>query len=188
MCGSGTLAIEAALYAANIPPGIFGRHYGFENWKDFDPALMKNVLESLPRETESKVPIIASDINFNAIRVAREHVRNTELESMIKLEKRDFETYDAWDEPVTMIINPPYGERMNPTDLNLTYKMIGATLKHKFPGSEAWILSSNREAVKQIGLKPSVKKILFNGGLECQYLNYRTFSGSYKDYKGGINQ
>ncbi|MBN1131491.1 MAG: RNA methyltransferase [Bacteroidales bacterium] len=188
MCGSGTIAIEAALIASGIPPGIFRKAYGFEKWKDFDPALMRGLVERLPRERAVTVPIIASDISMEAVRATREHARRAGIEDLIRIEKRDFISYEPWDRPVTLIMNPPYGERMNPGDLAITYQMIGATLKHKFPGSEAWILSSNRMAIKQIGLKHSDRKILFNGPIECQYLNYRTFPGTLKEHKQNINQ
>ncbi|HDR67767.1 MAG TPA: RNA methyltransferase [Bacteroidaceae bacterium] len=187
MCGSGTVAIEAALIAANIPPGIFRKQYGFEKWKDFDPALMKSVLENLPGEKKVTVPIIASDISSDAIRVTKEHARRAEVEKLIQIGEKDFEAYDQWDQPVTLIMNPPYGERMNVADLAKTYRMIGSTLKHKFPDSEAWILSSNRMAVKQIGLKHTAKKILYNGALECQFLKYHTFSGTLKQHKRNVS-
>lgn len=183
MCGSGTIAIEAAMIAAGIPPGIFRKQYGFEKWKDFDAELMRGVLEALPRESGPGMRIIASDINPDAIRVTRQHIRNTELEDYIKVDIRDFQKYEVRDEPVTLIMNPPYGERMDAGNLTGIYAMIGSTLKHKFPGSDAWLLSSNRMAIKHIGLKPSSKMTLYNGALECLYLSYKTFAGTYRDHK-----
>jgi len=183
MCGSGTIAIEAAMIAAGIPPGLFRKQYGFEKWKDFDPELMRSVLETLPRESGPGAQIIATDINPEAIRVTRQHIRNTELEDYVKVGIRDFEKYEPWEKPATLIMNPPYGERMDVANLTGIYSMIGSTLKHKFPGSDAWLLSSNRMAIKHIGLKPESKMILYNGAIECQYLNYKTFSGTFSDHK-----
>ncbi len=85
-------------------------------------------------------------------------------------------------------MNPPYGERMKPEDIESLYGMIGTTLKHRFPGSDAWILSSSGKALKRVGLKPNSKQNLLNGSLECSYVNYKTFKGNWKDYKTRENR
>jgi putative N6-adenine-specific DNA methylase len=182
MCGSGTLAIEAALIAANIPPGIFKKHYGFENWKDFDRDLMEHVAQKLSDEKEVKVPIIARDLDPEAVELTRRQVKQMDLQHIIKVEQGDFADSEG-QEGITLLMNPPYGERMKPDDIEALYSMIGSTLKHKFPGSDAWILSSSKRALGRIGLKPSSKQPLFNGSLECSYVNYRTFLGKMKDHK-----
>jgi putative N6-adenine-specific DNA methylase len=82
-------------------------------------------------------------------------------------------------------MNPPYGERMQRDDLLSLYSMIGSTLKHRFPGSDAWILSSSGEALKRVGLRPASRQILYNGSLECTYANYKTFTGNWKEFKTG---
>lgn len=182
MCGSGTLAIEAALIAANIPPGIFRKGYGFENWKDFDRDLMEHVAQKLPEEREVGVPIIARDINPEAVELSRRLVKQMDLQKIITVEQGDFA--DALPmEGITLIMNPPYGERIKPEDIEALYSMTGSTLKHKFPGSEAWILSSSKKALHKVGLKPSSRRVLYNGSLECSYVNYTTFQGKRKDHK-----
>jgi putative N6-adenine-specific DNA methylase len=182
MCGSGTLAIEAALIAANIPPGIFRKQYGFENWKDFDRDLMEHVAQKLAREKEVRVPIIARDQDPEAVELTRRQVKQMDLQQIITVEQGNFADSEGL-EGITLIMNPPYGERMKPDDIDALYNMIGSTLKHKFPGSDAWILSSSRKALGRVGLKPSGKKVLYNGSLECSYVNYRTFQGNLKDHK-----
>ena len=182
MCGSGTLAIEAALIAAEIPPGIFRKQYGFENWKDFDKELMEHVAMSLTREKEVKVPIMAMDSDPAAVELTRMQVKNMELSHLISVEELDFEASKGM-EGVTIIRNPPYGERLKPTDIESLYSMIGSTLKHQFPGSDAWLLSASSKALKRVGLKPASKQMLYNGALECSYVNYKTFKGNWKDYK-----
>jgi len=184
MCGSGTLAIEAALMAGGIPPGIFRKQFGFENWKDFDRELMEHVAHGLSAEKEVNVPIVARDKDPAALQVARQQVKHLDLEHVISLEQGDF--LDAkGDEGLTLIMNPPYGERLKHEDLDSLYGGIGSTLKHKFPGSSAWILSSSKKALGRVGLKPASKRILFNGVLECTYVNYLTFKGNWKDFKAG---
>ncbi|MCK4748007.1 MAG: RNA methyltransferase, partial [Bacteroidales bacterium] len=188
MCGSGTLAIEAALIAAEIPPGIYRKQYGFENWKDFDRDLFEHVVEKLPRENEVKVPIIARDVDPESVALTRQQLKEMELERIVTVEEMDFADSSGMEEGTTIIMNPPYGERMKPEDIESLYSMIGTTLKHKFPGADAWILSSSKKALARIGLKPSRKQLLFNGSLECSYVNYRTFKGNWKDYKTRENQ
>jgi len=185
MCGSGTLAIEAALIAAGIPPGIFRKQYGFENWKDFDRELMEHVVEKLPKEKEVAVPIIARDVDPSAVELARRQVKQLELSHLVSVEQADFAHTEGLEEGTTIIINPPYGERMNPGDIESLYSMIGTTLKHKYPGADAWILSSSRKALGRVGLKPARKQMLYNGSLECSFVNYKTFKGNWKEHKIG---
>jgi len=186
MCGSGTLAIEAALIAAHIPPGIFRKQYGFENWKDFDRDLMEHVAQKLSDEREVRVPIIARDMDPEAVELTRRQVKQMDLQNIITVEQGDLADTAAM-EGITLIMNPPYGERMKPDDIETLYSMIGSTLKHKFPGSEAWILSSSKKALSRVGLKPASKRFLYNGSLECSYVNYRTFQGNWKDYKYNLH-
>ncbi|RLB64130.1 MAG: RNA methyltransferase [Deltaproteobacteria bacterium] len=183
MCGSGTLAIEAALIAASIPPGIFRKQYGFENWKDFDRELMELVVQKLPKEKKVNVPIIARDVDPAAVELTRRIVNQMELGHIITVEQGDFIESEVAEEGTTLVINPPYGERLKPEDIESLYSAIGTTLKHNYPGSDTWILSSSKQALKQVGLKPAKKLVLFNGSLECSYVNYKTFKGNWKDYK-----
>ncbi len=182
MCGSGTLVIEAALIAAGIPPGIFRKTYGFENWKDFDRDLLEHVVQKLPGEREVRVPLMARDIDPAAVALTRKQVKKLDLQHMITVEEGDFTSIDGM-EGATLVMNPPYGERMKSDDLGALYSAIGSTLKHKYPGSDTWILSSSRQALGQVGLKPAGKRVLYNGSLECVYVNYKTFKGNWKDYK-----
>lgn len=182
MCGSGTLAIEAALIAANIPPGIFKNQYGFENWKNFDGELMEHVAQKLSNEREVGVPIIARDMDPEAVELTRRQVKQMDLQHIITVEQGDFGDTKGM-EQITLIMNPPYGERMKPDDIESLYSMVGSTLKHKFPGSDAWLLSSSKKALGRVGLRPASKRVLYNGSLECSFVNYKTFLGNWKDYK-----
>ena len=80
-------------------------------------------------------------------------------------------------------MNPPYGERLKPDDIETLYSMTGSTLKHKFPGSQAWMITSNMEALKRVGLRPSQKIKLFNGKLESRFVRYELYEGSKKTKK-----
>jgi putative N6-adenine-specific DNA methylase len=181
MCGAGTLAIEALLHATGIPPAVFGRTYAFEKWKDFDNILYQRVLESITPGEPPDMQIIASDMDPEAIRMTRNNLRQANLSEFIEVKNIDFTDYPLQETPADLIINPPYGERLTPEDLNGLYASIGSTLKHRFPGSRAWLFSSNPEAIKSIGLKPEQKITLYNASLECKLIKYQLFEGKRKD-------
>lgn len=181
MCGAGTLAIEAMLHATGIPPVVFGRKYAFEHWRDFDPLLYQGVLDSIQTDEPEGLRVVASDIDPDAVNMTRRNIRQSGLSEFIEVNRIDFTRYPEADEPAVLVINPPYGERLTPEDLSGLYASIGSTLKHKFPGSEAWLFTSNPEALKSVGLKPDRKVTLFNANLECRLLKYQLFAGKRKD-------
>lgn len=183
MSGSGTIAIEAALIAGNIPPGVFRKRYAFEEWLDFDPALYERVLENLSPTKEINEPIVASDIDPEAIQMIRANVRSVKLEDIITVKKLDFKEYPVQSDNAVVVINPPYGERLMVSDIEALYGSIGTTLKHSFGGSKAWIFTSNFQALKHVGLKPDKKITLYNANLECKFLKYSMFKGKLKEYK-----
>jgi putative N6-adenine-specific DNA methylase len=185
MCGSGTLAIEAALIATGIPPGFFRKHYGFENWKNFDRELMEHVARGLAPEKEVRVPILARDRDPEAVALTLRQLKQMDLSHVVKVETQDFAESEGM-EGATIIMNPPYGERLKTEDIESLYGMIGSTLKHRFPGCDAWILSSSGSALKKVGLKPFAKRQLYNGALLCSYVNYKTFRGNLKEYKSSV--
>jgi len=183
MSGSGTIAIEAALIAGNIPPGVFRKRFAFEDWLDFDPTLYERVLENLPPTREINVTINASDVDPEAIKMIHANVRSAKLEDIITISKIDFKEYPEQQDNAVVVMNPPYGERLVVSDIEAMYGDIGTTLKHRFGGSKAWLFTSNREALKHVGLKPDKKLTLYNASLECKYVKYSLFKGKLKEYK-----
>jgi putative N6-adenine-specific DNA methylase len=176
MCGSGTLPIEAAMIAYNIPAGKFRKNYAFENWRDFDQLL----LDTVKQETEKKqfnYNIYASDISGSNLLNAQTNARRALVFNKIKFLISDFKDLKTDLNNATIIINPPYGERLKEKDLNELYAMIGERLKHQYSGNSAWILSSSMESFKFIGLKPEVRIDLYNGSLKCKFNKYKLFSG-----------
>ncbi len=181
MCGSGTIPIEAALFASNIPPGRFRKSFGFQLWRDYDKELFIRMKE----ETESHIRpckgmIFGSDVSEEAVEMSLTNIRSAGLSDMITLSVKDFRDLKPRAEAGVIIINPPYGQRIITDDSNEFYDMIGTVLKHGFPGYDAWIISSDKEALKHVGLKPSGKTALFNGALECLLVNYKLYKGSKK--------
>jgi len=178
MCGSGTFLIEAAMIAYNIAPNLMRPNFGLMNWHNFDKTLWDEINnEALNNTSDFKYSIFGSDISPESIRIARNNIRAAGLQDKIKVDRKDFVKFIPPEGKATIIMNPPYGERIQPEDINELYKSIGDTLKQKYAGSEAWILSSNLEALKNVGLRTS-KKIIFHAGpLELRFNNYSLYSG-----------
>lgn len=183
MCGSGTLLIEAALIATNTPPGIYRQGFAFEKWKDFDQELFDKLYNDESDERDFEYKIYGSDISPKAIEIAKENVRSAGMSRYIDLQVKPFQQYSSAPEDGMMITNPPYGERISSRDLLSLYEMIGSSLKHVFKGYDAWILSYREECFEKIGLKPSLKFELMNGGLDCEFRKYEIFSGKMKEFK-----
>lgn len=182
MCGSGTIAIEAAMIASGVYPGAMGRNYSFQHWPDFDPVLFERLIESLPGKTMPAHPIIASDIDPEAVRMTKNNIRIAGLGESIQVQREDFLTQDEIAASSLVILNPPYGERIEVEDIEALYSGIGSTLKHRFPGSEAWVYSASPDAFRFIGLKPDKKIPLYNAGLEGKFMKYQLFSGTRKSF------
>ena len=183
MCGSGTFLIEAALIAANINPGIYRENFAFEKWKDFDKDLFEELYNDDSEERDFNYKIFGGDIDPDAIAVARKNIKSARIEEMIELRCCDLKEWQADTAEGIIVTNPPYGERLRPTNLNILYKEIGATLKNNFQGWHAWIIGYQDEQMKEIELKPSVKIPLFNGNLECSLREYVMFDGSYSQFR-----
>lgn len=182
MCGSGTLLIEAAMIAMNIPPGIYRDVFAFEKWKDFDSELFSDIYndDSTTRTFDNK--IIGTDISAKSISIAQKNIENAGLKSYIDLEVKPLEEYNQAPQPPGMLMtNPPYGERLKVADIEALYKMIGERLKHVFMGYDAYILSYNKQNFYNIGLKASERYFLFNGPLACEMRKYSIFAGKRED-------
>ncbi len=188
MCGSGTIAIEAALIARNISPGVFRKEFAFEKWADFDQELFDTIYNDDSKEREFTHHIYGYDIDMKAVNTARINVKAAGLSKEVTIEQADFKDFQTPTEKSIMVTNPPYGERISTPNLLATYKMIGERLKHTFAGNDAWILSYREECFEQIGLKPSIKIPVFNGSLECEFRKYALFDGRMKEFRadGGI--
>lgn len=186
MCGSGTIAIEAALIAMNIAPGKYRNYFGFQRWTDFDAKLWQKVLnEALENEKKDlDFKIIASDVSSKVIGIAKKNIGRTGLEDIIHLESSDMGDLQPPEGPGVAIMNPPYGERMGQEDeVELLYQDMGDTFKQKYPGYKTWIISSNKDALKKVGLRANRKFRLFNGSLECNFYGYSIYKGSKENKK-----
>ena len=185
MCGSGTILIEAAMIANNIPVNINRVEFGFEKWDDFDEELFNVIHDSLLKKvTNSSNKIIGYDKAPSAVRKAQDNVKNASLEEFIYIEKQDFFNSEKPVEGKTIILfNPPYGERIS-VDVPIFYREIGNTLKQQYPDTNAWFITSDfTTGLKSVGLRTSRKIKVFNGNLECRFVKYEMYKGSKKASK-----
>ncbi|NNC33596.1 MAG: class I SAM-dependent RNA methyltransferase [Croceitalea sp.] len=181
MCGSGTLLIEAAMIACNIPANINRSSFAFQNWNDFDEVLYQKIVEaSLNKTREFHHKIIGYDKAPSAVRKAQENAANANLLEYMTIEHKDFfKTSKPSEGLLHMVFNPPYGERLD-IDMQDFYSKIGDTLKQHYPGTQAWLITANLDALKHVGLRPSRKIKVFNGQLESRLVKYEMYEGSKK--------
>ena len=184
MCGSGTLLIEAALIAQNIAPGIFRKGFAFERWKDFDKELFEDIYNDDSQEKPFTHHIYGSDASYYAVQAALKNIKAAGQQRCIDVRQiRLQEIKRESKEPALVMVNPPYGERLaQDKDVLRLYADMGTVFKHQFTGATAWVISSNEDALKCIGLKPSKKIKLMNGELECLFNQYELFSGERKAF------
>lgn len=187
MCGSGTLLIEAALIARNIAPGIYRQGFAFEKWADFDADMFADICDDDSREREFTHHIYGSDAGYYAVQAALKNVQSASLQRDISVRQiriEELRLADCDTQGALVMMNPPYGERLSPNkDVLRLYQDMGTALKHQFNGATAWIISSNEEALKCIGLKSSRRIHLLNGELDCLFNQYELFAGAHKEWK-----
>jgi putative N6-adenine-specific DNA methylase len=190
MCGSGTLLIEAALIARNIAPGIYRKGFAFEKWANFDADLFEDVSSDDSRERDFNHKIYGSDAGFYAVQAATKNIQSAGLQRDIEVKQiriQEIKLADRNTDGALVMINPPYGERLaQDKDVLRLYQDMGSTLKHQFYGAVAWIISSNEEALKCVGLRPAKKIHLVNGDLECLFNKYELFKGDRKTWKKSL--
>ena len=182
MCGGATLLVEAAMQALNIPAGFYRREYGFYQWKNFDRKLWKKVRDEADIKDDVDINFYGSDIDGRFLDIARANVQKARLQDFIILERQDIRHSSPENVPSVVMMNPPYGERLSVDDINTLYQEIGDTLKKRYAGCKAFIISSDVEALKHIGLKPAHKWPMLNGSLECMFQEYELFAGDRKQF------
>jgi putative N6-adenine-specific DNA methylase len=185
MCGSGTLLIEAAMIANNIPANINRPEFAFEKWSNFDRELFDLIHDSLLkriRNTDKK--ILGFDKAPSAVRKATNNIENASLEDFVQIERKNFFVEDC---PVSgnviVLFNPPYGERLQ-VNVPVFYRDIGDCLKKHYPDTAVWLITSDfNSGLKNVGLRTSKRIKVFNGKLECRLVKYEMYSGSRKKSK-----
>jgi 23S rRNA G2445 N2-methylase RlmL len=175
MCGSGTILIEAAMMSLNIAPGAHRRHFGFMDLKGFDEAAWDRVLdEAASQEKEDlEFKFYGYDLDKKVLQMAKDNARRAGVDHVIQFKSESIATVTPPVEKGLLVTNPPYGARLGEEDnLRDVYRDLGFTLKHRFKGWDAWILSGNKDLILDMHLKASRKHFVYNGPLECRFLKY----------------
>ncbi|RYF25769.1 MAG: class I SAM-dependent RNA methyltransferase [Flavobacteriales bacterium] len=182
MCGSGTLAIEAALLATNRRPGLYRMNYGFMHIIGYDEEVFFTERRILKDQVIKNIDlqIIATDLSEDAVEVSRRNAKTAGVDQIIQ-----FEVCDFADTPVpeggkgVVIFNPEYGERLGThSKLEQTYKRMGDFMKTNCKGYHGYIFTGNPDLAKKIGLKADKKIEFYNGKLDCRMLAYELYDGS----------
>lgn len=174
MCGCGTIAIEAARYALNLPPHMEDRGFGFMNWKNFDLELWSKVKEKYNQPKTSIPNIYARDINLGMVKKSKTNAISADVAQHITIERKDFfKSYT--NESLMIITNPPYDLRIKMDDINQFYKKMGDTVKRKYINCSAWIFSGNIDALKSFGLKTSKRFSMMNSQIESKFHKFDSY-------------
>ena len=178
MTGSGTIAIEAAMMASRMAPNLNRNYFSFKNWQDFDQKLFDDIRTDLMQGVRKNIPpIIGIDISPRAIDIAKTHARLARVQKLVRFVKDDFIDFKPEQKKGVVVLNPPYGERLEVKDVNDLYRYIGTTFKHAYLGWKTGVISNNKEALHQIGLNSQSTYHLMNGKLECDFKLYEIFEG-----------
>ncbi len=183
-CGSGTLLIEAALLAANIPSNIERQHYAFKNFTNYDSQVWEEIYAAANKRcAQLPCKIYGGDISDEMILKTRRNLRALPIGRFVEVKNQSFEDFIPEGKGV-MISNPPYGERIG-EEVEELYAKLGTWMKHRMAGWKCWVISSNFKALTEIGLKPSQKIKMYNGDLECSFRQFDIFEGKKKEFLQG---
>ena len=184
MCGSGTMLIEAAMMANNIPAQYYRQRFGFMRWKEFNLGEWKSVKNEEDRKIgalDFDFEIWGNDIDEQVIQQCEKNLEYTKLHHDVMLHIGDFADQEPPEGKTLIVTNPPYGERIKVEDLNAMYEKLGDTFKQKYgKDCDVWLITSDFEAMKHIGLRPSAKIPVQNGALDCRFLHFELYDGSKK--------
>ena len=187
LCGSGTLAVEAALIASRTPPGLL-RRFAFERWPLHDREILDEVRhEAALGRREPPRPIRAADRARRMVAAAGRNLARAGVERWVELAVEDVRWMEPLEPGTLLVTNPPYGERLGETEgLEGFYRELGDTLKRSAAGCTAWLLVGNRRLAGAIGLKASRRIRLFNGPIECRFLRFDLYEGSRRSGGGPV--
>jgi putative N6-adenine-specific DNA methylase len=174
MCGSGTFVIEAALASLNQYPGLNKTKFQFQKYKGYDEDLFEELCNKYLEEELQETPVrfFGYDVSREAVKAAKDNVRAAGVDDLVTISRSGVDALTAPCETGIVILNPPYGERLDDENLRDVYRDLGFALKNNFKGWQAWVLSGNKELVHLMGLKSSQRIPVWNGPIECRLLKY----------------
>ncbi|MBC6399789.1 MAG: class I SAM-dependent RNA methyltransferase [Ekhidna sp.] len=175
MCGSGTILTEAAMMTMNMGPNLKRKEFGFRTWPQYSPILFYNILnEEKSKIRRPHMNIMGIDNNDKAVQLAKKALGKIGLRREVRVSTMDFREFKPLNKKGIIVTNPPYGERIG-DDMPSFYQSIGDAFKQNFTGYDAWLISSNKKALRQIGLKDSKRITLYNGKLKCDFAKYELY-------------
>ena len=175
MCGSGTILTEAAMLAMNMAPNLKRKEFGFRTWSEYSPILFNNVRANEQSKVRKPgMDLTGIDIDDTAVQLTRKALSKIGLRREIRIKTMDFRHFKPINDHGMIVTNPPYGERIG-DNISEFYKTVGDVFKQNFAGYDAWLISSNKQALKQIGLKDTKRIKLYNGKLECDFCKYELY-------------
>ncbi len=182
MCGSGTLAIEAAMMGLNRAAGMLRDNYCFKHVKGFDESYYKDLRAQLRKKAGGELkPIIANDISPKAIEAAKSNAKTAGVDNLIEFSVCDFAQTPIPNDSGIVLMNPEYGMRLGEVkQLEETYQRIGDFFKQRCEGYTGYVFTGNPGLSKKIGLRTKSRKIFFNAKIECRLLEYEMYAGSKK--------
>jgi putative N6-adenine-specific DNA methylase len=176
LCGSGTLAIEAAWIALRRPPGLTRRRFGFQGWMDFDVELWTSLRDEARRGVRRVLPapILASDVRGDAVSLAIANARAAGIGHLLRFEKKDVRDFRPPAGPAGVLLcNPPYGERLGEEKSLLgLYRLLGEVFRERCAGWEVHVFTGNRRLAAAIGIEPAAEVPLYNGKIPCRLLRF----------------
>jgi len=162
-CGSGTIPIEGALIAANIPPGR-NRRFAFMEWKEFDPELWEELLkEADEKRREVKVPILGYDIEPKAVECSEENAKRAEVSGFVQFKNLSFPEVEF--ERALIVTNPPYGVRLPVRQVEAIYSRLGDWAVRHFKEFELYFLLPSKKLAERTGLDVELLTYFSNGGI-----------------------
>jgi putative N6-adenine-specific DNA methylase len=186
MCGSGTLAIEAALIGLTRPPGLLRSNFGFMHWKEFDESSWKKLRHRAKSVSKKDLSgkIIATDIRQEAVEATKKNAATAGVEHLMEFGVCDYSETPVPAGEGVLVLNPEYGERLGEVEeLRKTYQGIGDFFKKRCVGYRGYIFTGNFELAKQVGLRTKRRLPFFNSNIECRLLEYDLYEGSRKTRK-----
>jgi putative N6-adenine-specific DNA methylase len=176
LCGSGTLAIEAAWIALRRPPGLTRKRFGFQGWMDFDVELWTSLRDQARRGIGRTLPapLLASDVRGDAVAMALTNARAAGIGHLLRFNKRDVRDFQPTPgRPGVLLCNPPYGERLGEEkNLFSLYRLLGEVFTQRCRGWTAYVFTGNPRLAAAIGLPPAAETPLYNGKIPCRLLKF----------------
>jgi putative N6-adenine-specific DNA methylase len=186
MCGSGTLAVEAALVALDMAPGLLRKNFGFMRLKGFHRSSWNGILHGARARVKKSFrgKLVATDIDPQAIRAARQHAAAAGVDHLIEFSAGDYSETALPEGGGVVILNPEYGERMGKIEeLKEVYRGIGDFFKKRCQGYSGYIFTGNLDLAKKVGLKAKRRIPFFSSNIECRLLEYDLYEGSRREEK-----